>query len=40
MDEFLELCKHWKRVTDKFPEDWVNPKPQARQMVCICTQRL
>lgn len=33
VDEFLELCKHWKRITDKFPEGWVDPKPKARQMV-------
>ena len=33
VDEFLELCKHWKRITDKFPEGWVDPKPNARQMV-------
>ena len=34
VDEFLELCKHWKRLTDKFPKNWVDPKPKACQMVC------
>ena len=26
VDEFLALCKHWKRLCDKFPDDWT-PKP-------------
>ena len=26
VDEFLALCQHWKRLCDKFPDDWA-PKP-------------
>ncbi len=37
VDEFLELCRHWKRLTDKFAADWVSPEPDARQTVqAIC----
>ena len=33
MDEFLELCKHWKRLTDKFPKGWKASGLKAPQMV-------
>ena len=32
-DEFLELCKHWKRMTDKFHMGWKALKPKALQTV-------
>ena len=33
VDEFLELCKHWKRVTDKFPKGWKASNTKAPQTV-------